>query len=124
VNLGNREETVMTKTQPGRNGGTLKADAGPGRPKGSVSLVGALRQELTANPGKVKEIVAATIQAAIEGDTSARKLVFDRIDGLVEQGINLNVSGLTDTERADRILALFATRGEGGDRPADSDRPN
>ena len=96
----------MNKTQPGRNGGTLKADAGPGRPAGSVSLVGALRRELIENPHRVKEIVNATIQAAIEGDTSARKLVFDRIDGALAEKLEVTNVSLTESERMERLAAL------------------
>lgn len=95
------------KTQPGRNGGTLKADAGPGRPAGSVSLVSALKRELRENPEKLQAIVDATIQAAIEGDTSARKLVFDRIDGPMTEKVEVTNVSLTEPERVQRLASLY-----------------
>jgi len=40
-----------------------------------------LRMELTQNPEKIKKIVIALIDKAIDGDLSAIKEVFDRVDG-------------------------------------------
>ena len=114
----------MNKTQPGRNGGTLKADAGPGRPKGSVSLVGALRKELIEHPEKVQEIVDATIQAAISGDTQARKLVFDRIDGPMMEKVEVTNVSLTESERAERVAAILDRGRARRAGLAADDRPN
>jgi phage terminase small subunit len=57
------------------------------------------------------------------GANKALELLAKHLGMFIERHA-ITVSGLTDTERADRILALFATRGEGGDRPADSRRPD
>lgn len=72
----------MKKTQPGRNGGTLKADAGPGRPKGSVSLLGELKKQLDEGETAQMLIKAMILQAA-RGNGAAMKLVWDRIEGPV-----------------------------------------
>ena len=42
-----------------------------------------LRMELSQNPEKMKKIVIALVDKAIDGDLSAIKEVFDRVDGKV-----------------------------------------
>ena len=74
----------MEKTQPGRNGGTLKADAGPGRPPGSFSLTRLIREALEANDEKqAKQLAAAMILQAAKGNGTAIKEIMNRIDGPV-----------------------------------------
>ena len=51
-----------------------------------------LRMELTQNPEKIKKIVIALVNKAIDGDLSAIKEVFDRVDGKVVNQINAEVS--------------------------------
>ena len=50
-----------------------------------------LRMELTQNPEKIKKIVIALIDKAIDGDLSAIKEVFDRVDGKVETNVRAEV---------------------------------
>lgn len=55
-----------------------------GRPNGSLSLSGLLRQELDRGDGRrAKTLVRALIDSAIAGDTAAAKLILDRVDGPV-----------------------------------------
>jgi len=51
-----------------------------------------LRMELTQNPEKIKKIVIALIDKAIDGDLSAIKEVFDRVDGKVVNQVNAEIS--------------------------------
>lgn len=66
---------------------------GPGRPKGSVSLVVSLKNYLEKNPKDIDLIVRKVIKDAQEGDVQARKLIFDRIDGPVQQAIDHTSGG-------------------------------
>lgn len=62
-----------------------------GRPKGSLSLTTILRQSLRAgNKERAKELVEATIKNAMKGHPFAMKTVWDRIDGVIDQTIDLN----------------------------------
>jgi|TARA_R110001592_G_scaffold54549_1_gene166832 hypothetical protein len=51
-----------------------------------------LRMELTQNPEKIKKIVVALLDKAIDGDLSAIKEVFDRVDGKVVNQVNAEIS--------------------------------
>ena len=51
-----------------------------------------LRMELSQNPEKIKKIVIALIDKAIDGDLSAIKEVFDRVDGKVVNQISAEVN--------------------------------
>jgi len=51
-----------------------------------------LRMELTQNPEKMKKIVVALVNKAIDGDLSAIKEVFDRVDGKVVNQVNAEIS--------------------------------
>lgn len=78
----NRKKTA--KTRPGRNGGTLKAEAGPGRPKGSLSLTAYIKKALAQNnDAKAKILADAWIMQAAKGNGVIAKQLWDRIDGPV-----------------------------------------
>ena len=51
-----------------------------------------LRMELSQNPEKMKKIVVALVDKAIDGDLSAIKEVFDRVDGKVVNQVNAEIS--------------------------------
>ena len=51
-----------------------------------------LRMELSQNPEKIKKIVVALVDKAIDGDLSAIKEVFDRVDGKVVNQVNAEIS--------------------------------
>lgn len=78
-----------TGTQPGRNGGTLNKGGG-GRPKGSVSIVSALKKEL-AKGATASEVAKAIIEQAKSGNGVAIKAVLDRIDGPVKNEIDADM---------------------------------
>ena len=60
--------------------------------KGNRMPTERLRMELSQNPEKIKKIVVALIDKAIDGDLSAIKEVFDRVDGKVVNQVNAEIS--------------------------------
>lgn len=103
---------VPEKDEKGR---FTKGNAGgPGRPKGKVSFTTELRRHLEANPKDVEAVVKKTVLDAKKGVESARKLVWERIDGAVPQRISigqLTTEQLLDIAQAGGIDGV----GEEGD---------
>jgi len=67
-----------------------------GRPKGSVSLVAALRRELerrqdSDSPG-IEAVAARLVDLAIAGDIRAVREIADRLDGKPTQALDLRAS--------------------------------
>lgn len=52
-----------------------------GRRKGSVSLAAALQRLLIKEPDKLESVARTLVDAAIAGDVSAARLLFERLDG-------------------------------------------
>lgn len=52
-----------------------------GKRKGSVSLASALQRLLLAEPDKLEAVARTIVDAAIAGDVSAARLLFERLDG-------------------------------------------
>lgn len=52
-----------------------------GKRKGSVSLASALQRLLLNEPAKLESIARTLVDAAIAGDVSAARLLFERLDG-------------------------------------------
>ena len=52
-----------------------------GRRKGSVSLAAALQRLLIKEPDRLESIARTLVDAAIAGDVSAARLLFERLDG-------------------------------------------
>lgn len=87
---------------------------GPGRPKGTFSLVGMIKDKLQEK-GKGKDKTYAEYfidqlikKAVIDGDVAMMKDIIDRIDGKPKQALDMTTNGeslnsITD-EQADRIL--------------------
>ena len=66
-----------------------------GRRKGSVSLAAALQKLLLKEPDKLESIARTLVDAAIAGDVSAARLLFERLDGCKPNGffaINVDAS--------------------------------
>jgi len=66
-----------------------------GRRKGSVSLAAALQRLLTKEPDKLESVARTLVDAAIAGDVSAARLLFERLDGQKATGffsINVDAS--------------------------------
>lgn len=108
------------KTRPGKNGGTLKNDAGPGRPKGP-QLATLIKRLLYANNNKVaKELAASLIMQAKRGNQQAIKQLWDRIDGPITEKIEN--SGVTKIiiERV-QVEASGATCGPNGDSESEEE---
>lgn len=57
-----------------------------GRRKGSVSLAAALQRLLTKEPDKLESVARTLVDAAIAGDVSAARLLFERLDGCKPSG--------------------------------------
>lgn len=83
-----------SKTKRGPDGRFLKGSSGgrqfqkgkkggPGRPKGSLSLVAALKNRLKDNPNEVDEIVKSWIEEIKLGSSPHLTSALDRIDGKV-----------------------------------------
>ena len=63
-----------------------------GRRKGSVSLAAALQKLLLKEPDKLESVARTLVDAAIAGDVSAARLLFERLDGNKATGFfNINV---------------------------------
>src|SRR5580700_10830960 len=66
-----------------------------GRRKGSVSLAAALQKMLLKEPEKLESVARTLVDAAIAGDVSAARLLFERLDGCKPTGffaINVDAS--------------------------------
>lgn len=70
--------------QPGGRG-ALKRDAGPGRPKGSLSIIEEIKRKLNQNPELLGQLTDRVIQLAMEGNPHALKQIMDRIDGPIAE---------------------------------------
>jgi len=57
-----------------------------GRRKGSVSLAAALQKLLLKEPEKLESVARTLVDAAIAGDVSAARLLFERLDGTKATG--------------------------------------
>ncbi len=63
-----------------------------GRRKGSVSLAAALQKLLLKEPDRLESVARTLVDAAIAGDVSAARLLFERLDGHKGTGFfNLNI---------------------------------
>jgi hypothetical protein len=52
-----------------------------GKRKGTVSLAAALQRLLLKEPDKLESVARTLVDAAIAGDVSAARLLFERLDG-------------------------------------------
>lgn len=89
------------RLRPGHKGG-------PGRKKGSVSIVRRVRKILAQNPEKLDQIAQNLVNQAAEGKKDALgflKEIMDRIDGPVQRDVKLNLptveEGIELRERPD-----------------------
>lgn len=92
------KETVKKPLRPGKNGGSLNAGPGPGRPKGSVSITNELKKVL-AEDGNAEKVARALVIHAVKGNAAAIKAVLDRVDGPVKLEIDANISKRVDLSR-------------------------
>lgn len=93
----NEPESEITRTEPelpegaivGGRGGWIKPGSNPrsGRPKGSLSLIGLIREELERNDKEgAKKLAQEIVKQAAQGNATALKQIMDRLDGpIVEQ---------------------------------------
>jgi hypothetical protein len=104
------QKTDEKPTNPGKNGVRLKADAGPGRPKGMKNWKTCIADVMNALPDRVVNeadileagikidkkmtvrdvIVISQVKAALAGDTRAAQFLADREDGKPQQAIELS----------------------------------
>lgn len=90
----NATDTTPAKPKPPAAVRWQKGQSGnpAGRRKGSVSLAAALQRLLTKEPDKIDAIARTLVEAAIAGDVSATRLLFERLDGHKATGFfNINV---------------------------------
>ena len=83
------EPSVENGKKTGRDdkGRFVDGNPGPGRPKGSVSIVTAIKQRLKDKPEELDDIINGFFSKAKEGDVAAMKVILDRIDGPVKQEV-------------------------------------
>lgn len=71
---------------------------GPGRPPGSLSLVGLLKKHLEEIPSaektsKATSIILKLIAQAERGDSNSQKLIFNYIEGLPQAKVDVTSGG-------------------------------
>jgi hypothetical protein len=69
------------QTAPGKPWKPGQSGNPSGRRKGSVSLAAALQRLLIKEPDKLESVARTLVDAAIAGDVSAARLLFERLDG-------------------------------------------
>ena len=79
--VGYKRPPVEHQIQPGQSGNPK------GKPKGCLSLTNRLQKLLNENPEAAEKAIAAHIEKASNGDVTALKLLYDRMDGLQGQTI-------------------------------------
>ena len=85
--MGNRATAIANLKKKG-------ADANPnGRPPKGYSITEWFQEMLKANPDKRDAIGASIMAKALEGDSAAIKLVWNYMDGMPKQGIDLTSGG-------------------------------
>jgi hypothetical protein len=72
---GRAAKVASYRWKPGQSGNPA------GRRKGSVSLAAALQKLLLKEPEKLESVARTLVDAAIAGDVSAARLLFERLDG-------------------------------------------
>jgi hypothetical protein len=87
-----------SELEPQPHGGALRR-GGPGRPKGSVSLVAKLKAKLDEDPSRAEALMESLMRMAEGGDVQAMKIVLDRVDGPVA----------TKIEGGDRAVQIEVT---------------
>lgn len=95
------EKKPNLEVQPGGRG-ALKRDAGPGRPKGSVSIVTELKKVL-AEEGNAEKVARAIVLHAAKGNGAAIRHLLERVDGKLPDVVehkdkSANLTTLTDEE--------------------------
>lgn len=95
-----------------------------GRPKGSVSLVTLLRKKLAeVPPGEQRTygemLVEATVTDALAGDSQARKLAWEYVEGAAKQHVEIEDKRYSTPDEAlafvQGVLESALTRGAVGD---------
>lgn len=72
-----------------------------GRPKKGYSITEWFQEMLNSKP-EVKDAIGKSIMAkALEGDTTAQKLVWNYMDGLPKQAVDVNNSGSLEVKWKD-----------------------
>ena len=77
------------KPEPQPHGGALKRDAGPGRPKGSVSITNELKKVL-AEDGNAEKVARAIVLHAAKGNGAAIKHILERVDGKLADVVHVS----------------------------------
>jgi hypothetical protein len=82
-------EETGKKPEPQPHGGALKRDAGPGRPKGSVSITSELKKVL-AEDGNAEKVARAIVLHAAKGNGAAIKHILERVDGKLADVVHVS----------------------------------
>jgi hypothetical protein len=82
-----------------------------GRPKGAVSVIGALKRLMDTDPNYSADVAAKIVWDHFkEGNPAAIKQVLDRLDGPIVNKVELDdISALSPEERDRRAMELLDT---------------
>lgn len=86
--MSDKTDKKPMEPQPG-NRGALKRDAGPGRPKGSVSITNELKKVL-AEDGNAEKVARAIVLHAAKGNGAAIKHILERVDGKLADVVHVS----------------------------------
>lgn len=117
----------MTDYMDSKTGRFLQGNpGGPGRKKGSISIVEAIKRKLEEIPEGQKEtylnifVFRLFQKAIIEGDTSLMKDIIDRVDGRAKQNIGIDIDAGEEERNTLREL-IEQVNGQKEDRQGDSE---
>lgn len=106
---------IPPNMRPGGRGGLIKTDAGPGRPKGSVSITELIKKALAKENGKqAKQLAQALIIQAAKGNGTAIREILNRVDGIVSESLEHTGEVVIRVKR-DRISYPDTASGTDGD---------
>lgn len=68
----------------------------PGRTKGSISFLTAIKARYRKNPELLEELAKALEKKALSGDSKCLNILLDRLDGKVTENLNVKTDGKLD----------------------------
>jgi hypothetical protein len=86
----NREKSEEKPMRPGGRGGLLKTGGSPGRPPGSLSIIGGIKKKLEEHPEMYEALIMGVLAQAAEGNAQALRQIMDRLDGPIKEQIDTN----------------------------------
>ena len=94
-----------------------------GKPKGTISLVSAIKKRLRDNPEEVNEIITGFLKNAKAGDVQAMKVLLDRVDGPIVQKAEIKTRDLSNMSAEELLELRKLTAKANGIEVNDQDAP-